>query len=449
MRENSRVVWKEGLFLQPQHFQQMERSLFAVQNMRFGACVPFGYGLTNISINKDNIANGVFSLTSCSGLMPDGTPFTLPEPGMAVPARPIADHFTPDLQELIVYLALPLAVEGKANVAPASQAAPDVRYITGSISVTDEVAGVQKKEIDIGACNFSILFGDDLRENFSTMPIARLIRNKQGQIDVDEAFIPPLLRIAASPALMNLTRALLDLLLARSTALSQGRKQTTGGFAEYKGSEITAYLLLQTLNSYTPLLNFYHITPDLHPFELFKLLTQLAGGLCTFSTDVSIRQLPRYEHGELTQVFTILIRLIRRVLEADISAGCITIPIEQVSPATYVCRVPDEKLFTQARFYLGVSAKVAEKELVVGTLQRIKMCSRDRLELLIPSAMPGLPLFHTSQPPQGLSSKPGFSYFSLDQRGDFWEGMKTSNTIAFYFPNNFPQLSMEMLALKE
>jgi type VI secretion system protein ImpJ len=450
MRENSRVIWKEGLFLQPQHFQQMERSILAMQNMRIGSHVTFDYGLTGILVNTDAVANGNFSLAGCSGVMPDGQPFTLPEPEMALPSRPFADHFSHDQQELAVYLALPLSIDGKANVATGkSQSTPDIRYSSTTIGLTDEVYGAQKKDIEVGRLNFCILFGDEARDNYSTLQVGRLIRNKSGKIEFDEAYIPPLLHIVASTVLMNQMRALLELLLARTLSLSQGRKQVAGGFAEYKGADVTSYLLLQTLNTHTPLLNYFHISPTIHPFELFKQLTQLAGGLCTFSTEVSIRQLPRYVHTELTQVFTILIRVVRQVLEADISAGCVSIPIEQLSPASYLCRVPDAKLFTQARFFLGVSAKVAEKELIVETLKRIKLCSRDRLELLIPSAMPGLTLMHASQPPAGLSTKPGYIYFSLDQRGDFWEGMKTSGTIAFYFPNNFPQLAMEMLALKE
>jgi type VI secretion system protein ImpJ len=164
---------------------------------------------------------------------------------------------------------------------------------------------------------------------------------------------------------------------------------------------------------------------------------------------VSLKNLPRYEHANLAATFSQLAKVIRTVLEADISAGCINIPLEQVNQATYVCKVPDEKLLTVAKFFLGVSAKAPEKELVIGVLQRIKLCSRNRLDLLISSAMPGLQLIHTMRPPEGLSTKPGFVYFGLDQQGEFWQAIKTSGTMAFYFPNSYTDLKVEMLALKE
>jgi type VI secretion system protein ImpJ len=173
------------------------------------------------------------------------------------------------------------------------------------------------------------------------------------------------------------------------------------------------------------------------------------GALSAFSAEVSIKDFPKYDHHQLAVTFGGLIRIIRMVLEADISAGCVTIPIEQVNQATFVGKVPDERLFTNAKFFFGVTAKVPEKELITGVLQRIKMCSRDRIDLLISSAMPGLSLMYSQRPPEGLSTKPGYLYFTLDQKGQFWEGIRASGSIAFYFPNNYPELKIEMMALKE
>ena len=42
------VHWNEGLFLQPHHFQQMQRGVFALlEKMRVRA-FPYGYGITEI-----------------------------------------------------------------------------------------------------------------------------------------------------------------------------------------------------------------------------------------------------------------------------------------------------------------------------------------------------------------------------------------------------------------
>ena len=450
MFENSKVVWKEGMFLQPQHFQQAEKFIFNTMNSRMAACNPFFYGTYEIEIDRDALINNLFTLSRCTGVLPDGCSFSIPREDLPPPSRSFSDHFSHDQQFLDVHLALPLVKDGKPNVSSAvSEAHHQYRYKSKMAGISDEVFGTQRKEIEVGGYNFQILFGDESLDNFASVQIARLKRSANGQISLQDTYIQPLLQIGGSRFLMVQIRSLLEMLLAKCNTLAQGRRQVEGGFAEFSSSEETAFRLLETMMTYTPLMNYHLSSPLAHPFDVYSLLMTFAGALSTFSSDFSVKDFPRYDHHQLTNTFGGLIRIIRVVLEADISAGCVNVPIEQINQATYIASVPDGRLFTTAKFFFGVSAKVPEKELIIGILQRIKMCSRDRIDLLISSAMPGLTLMHTTRPPEGLSTKPGFLYFTLDQQGQFWEGIRSTGTIAFYFPNNFPELKMEMLALKE
>jgi type VI secretion system protein ImpJ len=438
------------MFLQPHHFQQAERHVQDSVHAALNAFSPYWFGVTELEIDRDSVSNGLISVTKCSGILPDGVTFSMPKQDPSPAARSFADHFSHEQQTLDVYLGLPLLVDGKANVVSSvMEGQSGVRYRSRVAAVVDEVVGTQRKEIEVGAYNFVILFGDEPLDNHATFQVAKLARSQSGTVEVSTTFVPPLLQIGASQPLQNLLRSLLEFLLAKITALSAGRKQVEGGFADFSGAEETPFRLLMTLNTYTPLLNHFHSFPTIHPFDVFCLMTQFAGALCTFSSELSLKNLPRYDHVNIAATFVLLVKAIRTVLEADIQAGCVPVPIEQINQATFVCKIPDDKLLTVAKFYFGVSAKVQEKELIVGVLQRIKMCSRNKLDLLISSAMPGLQMRHTLHPPKDLSTKPGFVYFSLDQQGDFWQQIKAAGNIAFYFPNNYPELKMEMLALKE
>jgi type VI secretion system protein ImpJ len=321
------------------------------------------------------------------------------------------------------------------------------RYRSQESTFTDEAGGLQKKAIEVGLHNFSLLFGDENNDNYSTIPLARLKRNPNGQVEFDDRFIPPLTQIGGSLELLVELRRLLEMLLAKSGSLSQGRKESAGGKATFSVTEATAFRLLETINTYAPVINHFHFEPRVHPFELFKILTQFAGALTTFSAEVSLKDLPRYNHNNLAGTFGGLIKMIRSVLESGMESGCVAVPIDRINPATYIVRLPNDRLLATAGFYLGVSAKTPEKELIIGVAQRIKMSSRDRLDVLISSAMPGLPLIHTANPPEGLSTKPGFLYFALDRQSQFWSGIQGAGSIAFYFPNNYPDLKIEMLAL--
>ncbi|MBD3347370.1 MAG: type VI secretion system baseplate subunit TssK [Chitinivibrionales bacterium] len=450
MLGGNKVIWKEGMYLQPQHFQQAERHIFDQSNTRLQLYFSHYYGLTEIAIDKDALANNLFTLTRCSGVLPDGTSFDMPKKMHLSAPRSFSEHFSHELQSLDVFLALPVAIEGKDNVGlVGGETQATVRYRSKAHAITDEVFGGQKKEIDLGDYNFVTLFGDESQDNYSVIPIGKLVRNPEGRIVLKDKYIPPLLHISGSSYLMELIRGLLELLLAKISSLSQGRRQIEGGFAEFGSKEETAFRLLQTLNTFTPLLNHSHMAPRIHPYDLFALLTQFAGALCTFSSQVAINNLPRYDHQNLTATFERFAEIMRAVLGADISAGSVPFPIQQIKPSTYVAQGPDPKLLSTAKFYFGFSANAPEKELIVNVLQTIKISSPDKLDILISSAMPGVQLMHTSHLPEKLPTKPGFLYFTFDQQSELWHQIRAVGAIGFYFPHTFTDLQMEIVALKQ
>ncbi|MBD3422141.1 MAG: type VI secretion system baseplate subunit TssK [Chitinivibrionales bacterium] len=449
MVENGKVIWKEGMFLQPQHFQQAERYIFDSLHSRLTSYIPYHYGLHAIEVSKDALANNQFTVSNCNGVLPDGTPFDIPKKEVIPRPRSFVDHLTPEMQALDVYLGLPLSIEGKSNVQQQGVPSDSARYKTHSVELTDDVFGSQRKEIEIGSGNFVILFGDESRDTFTTLPIARLTRNTQGLVVVQDAYIPPLLSTSCSHSLSKTVEGLLEILLAKITSLSQGRRQKEGGFAEFTAAEETAYRLLQVLNTYTPLLNYYRTATGIHPFTLYQYLMQFAGSLGTFSSQVNLSHFPAYDHLNCQQIFEKLAGIVRIVLQADISAGSLTLPIEQIKPSSYQCRVPDASLFSSADFYLAVNASVERTQLIVGVVQRVKMSAPEHQDALISSAMPGIQLIHAANPPDNLSTKPDYVYFSISKMGDLWQAAARSGTLAIYFPHSFENLSMEIIALKQ
>ncbi|KMQ52336.1 type VI secretion system protein ImpJ/VasE [Chitinispirillum alkaliphilum] len=444
---SEKVIWKEGIFLQPQHFQQSERYLSSCMQARFSAYNQFYSGFLNFDINTDSLANDSFTLNFAQGVLPDGTFFSIPDSSSPPQARNFGEHFTHDQKSLDVYLGLPLVLSGRGSVTDEKTLVSNARYKTETHNVVDEVYGESSKDIELGRSNFTILFGNESRDNYSTLPLARLTRMSNGQIGLDKTFIPPVLRIGASHTLCNQIKSLLEMLLAKSSSLSQGRKQLKGGFAEFAPHDTTPLALLTVINSYTPLLNNHLKNSNIHPHDLFLLMLSFSGALCTFSSSQSIDLLPQYRHTAPAESFERLTHIIREILGADISAGCINLALNEISPATYTINVPDEKLFDLAAFYLGISADVPEKELIVGSLSRVKISSRNQLDTLIQSAMPGLPVMFNANPPKDLSTKPGYIYFSLNQQNSFWDAIKATGSMALYFPNDYPNLKIELLAI--
>ena len=75
----NRVIWQEGLFALPQHFQQQQRNQEYLLNQRMSAQDDFAWGFTSLSINTELLAQGKLMLDYATGCMPDGTVFSIPE----------------------------------------------------------------------------------------------------------------------------------------------------------------------------------------------------------------------------------------------------------------------------------------------------------------------------------------------------------------------------------
>ena len=79
MKHLSRLVWSEGMYLGPHHFQAQSRYFedsvhFAVSNLVFAP-----YGLGGFELDQEALRNGTLSLVHARGVFPDGMVFQMPE----------------------------------------------------------------------------------------------------------------------------------------------------------------------------------------------------------------------------------------------------------------------------------------------------------------------------------------------------------------------------------
>src|ERR1051326_4187290 len=95
MRSLSRVVWSEGMYLGPHHFQVQSR--YFEDSIHFAASSLWyaGHGLAGVELDADALQNGTIPPLHARALSPDGLPLNMPE-GEPLPAvHAIGDHFPP------------------------------------------------------------------------------------------------------------------------------------------------------------------------------------------------------------------------------------------------------------------------------------------------------------------------------------------------------------------
>jgi len=65
----NKVVWSEGLFLRPQHFQQQDRYFERYVETRCQALIPHSWGFTSLELEPDLLSIGKFGLRALAQSM--------------------------------------------------------------------------------------------------------------------------------------------------------------------------------------------------------------------------------------------------------------------------------------------------------------------------------------------------------------------------------------------
>ena len=444
-----KIVWNEGMLLTPHHFQQWDNYYEELLSSRLASVSPYEWGILDLQVNTDAIANGNFDLLRCRTVMPDGLVVNIPEGDPAPDARPIEGHYDPDAERLEVYLAVPAKRAGAVNF-QRDGGAPDqmVRYGQTAGAVPDETTGENERQIAFARCNLRLLFADELREGYSSIKIAELERTATGQLKLSENYIPPALNLRASPWLENMLRQLVEILITKSSSLGEQLSRRTTSLADFTTSDVAVFWLLHTVNSAIPGLAHLFRTRVVHPERLYFEMAELAGKLMTFTPDRHPKDIVRYEHTELYTTFSQLAQEIRDLLETVIPTRCVPIPLEKVRESLYAGRVLDDRLLKEAAFYLAVRAEIPEVQLIERVPRVIKVASRDTIDVVIGSALPGVTLTLASPPPAPIPLRPKFHYFRLDANGMFWERIAGSKALAVYVPEELKDETVEMYAVK-
>jgi type VI secretion system protein ImpJ len=446
MKQLKPVLWTKGTFLTPQHLQVQDRFLEDTLNFRLQALKFCPWGFRELAINAELLADGQFALTRAAGIFPDGLLFDIPDADPPPPSKSLEEFFEPGAKTLDIYLTIPDYRQRGLNVSSGKDGG--TRYLAEVSEFRDENTGVGEKLIQVARKNMRLLAESENREGSSALRIANVERTPAGTFQLNPRFIPPLIEIGASEYLIGLLRGLLELLAARSTQLSAGRRQKNQSLADFTASDIANFWLLYTVNSNYPVFSHLYESKMSHPEELYSAMVGLAGSLTTFSRKLRPRDLPLYAHDSLGPIFSELDEKLRTLLETVVDTNLVSLPLKLVQNSIYATAIDQDKYLTNTRMYLAVSAETSEEAIIQKVPQLVKVCSATHIEHLVTKALPGIQLRHLSSPPSAIPVKLKYQYFALNQSGPAWEAVNRARNFAAYVPvEQLPNPTLELLIL--
>ena len=449
MSKYRKIVWNEGMLLTPHHFLQSDNYHEELLNSRVQSLMQYEYGVIDLQVNNEAIANGNFQITNCRAVMTDGLVVNVPDAEAVPDMRPVGNHFGVEAERLGVHLAVPAKKMGEANFqASGATSNGNLRFLQEGSLVKDETSGTNEQPIAYAKSNLRIIFDDELRDGFTSLKIAELQRTPTGQLKISEEYIPPILKISASIWVANMLRQVVEILITKSGSLGEQRRHSNASLADFTTSEVAVFWLLNTINASIPTMAHYFRSPVLHPEKLYLEMAGLVGKLMTFSIESHPKDIVKYDHDDLYFTFFSLSSQLKDLLETVIPSRCVPIPLEKTRDTLYVGRIDDERLLKEAEFYLAVRAQMPEAKLMEGVPRVVKIASRDVIDSVIGSALPGVVLTLASPPPAPIPARVGFKYFKLDTIGPYWNGINGSKVISVYVPNDIPDEKLEMYAVK-
>ena len=445
MKYLSRVVWSEGMYLGPHHFQVQNRYFedsirFSTANLWFEP-----WGMVGLKLDTEALQNGTVSLVHARGIFPDAMPFHMPESDALPQPRAVEGHFPRSGDGLVVSLGVPARKSDGLNCVLPGSKSDGVRFTVQPETLHDETNGRDEKPVNLGLKNIRIVFGTEDAAGLTLLPIAQVIREVSGKYAYDPNFIAPVLRISASERLMSLLGRLIEILEQKSDVYAQ-RKTS---WIEVATREISNFWLVHTINSAMAPLRHLYLTKRGHPDELYQEMLRLGGALCTFALDSHPRALPSYDHNNLTDCFSDLDYHIRRHLEIIIPTQYIEITLNKRAEYFYEAEITDQRALNKTRWVFGVKSEIGEAPVIANTPRLVKLCSKEFVPRLVQQALPGLTLTHLPVAPSQIPAKVDYSYFSVTQAGPCWEHLVKTRKLGLYVPGDLPKPELELLVILE
>jgi type VI secretion system protein ImpJ len=187
----------------------------------------------------------------------------------------------------------------------------------------------------------------------------------------------------------------------------------------------------------------------IHPENLYEWAVQLAGELCTFTAaNKRPPALTIYNHEDLAATFTPVMRSIRQSLSAVLEQTAVAIPLQERKYGVHVAVVQDKTLLTTSAFVLSVKASVDAERLRRFFPSQIKLGPVETIRELVNSALPGIAVRPLPVAPRQIPYHAGKSYFELDRTSQYWKQMQTSGGLALHVAGEFPDLEMELWAIR-
>ena len=455
------IFWYQGLFLQPQHFQQNDLHIQSLFYPLQTFVQPHLWGTCGIRIQESALKNQVLEIVEGSILFRDGTWVSYPGNAM-LRARSFKESWSELDKPLKVYMGLRRWDPSGSNVTVLKQPDDLATASTRFVSPVDpeNVKDLHQAGVDAQVKYLyhavKIFWENEVAGagDYDVIPIAQLEFDGYDTI-LSRRFAPPTPTLSCSDVILGVVKDIREQVTSRCRILEEYKNPRGMQIQEGDVNALTYLLALRSLNRYVPLLHHLTETPHIHPWNAYALIRELVGELSTFTDRIDslgklkdgTNLLPAYDHENLGGCYKEAQTLIEELLN-QIMIGAENVIYFVRDGDYFKAQIPMEAFDTRNMFYLIL--KMSGDEVTVRDMvhRMVKISSAEKMPQLVKRALPGMPLDQVTVLPPGLPRRADSLYFKLDRSCPDWLDIQKNANVCLYCSGAPEETTVEIIIIR-
>lgn len=447
----SRVLWKNGTFLTPQHFQQADRHLSA-QLRPLG---PLDYGVIGLEFDTSGLPEEKLALRRCRAVLSDGTPVDI---GRDARSNREGDDPIPKAQAIT----LPSGTARTSIWLTLPQRIRDGRHTEESVEVVDDFNPDNRRMVTVGHKNLRLMSTGSSLAGLLTLKLAELELDTGNAPVISKDYVPPCRVLSAVPFFSQF--------IERQLVRLERRLKDRARFRD----RVEETLAIQHILISLPVLRHYQqplVQESTHPQLLFTELLRLAGGLSLLAKEPPT--LPVYVHEDTAGCFRELDQQIALLLGAIAPSQIDTFTMQVRAGfeenVVWDATVPRNRPAAGEQLYLVLSGDFDFQRVIEDLPRRGKLGGPKALDGALANGWPGLRIVPEPAPEalRGRGRGAVSAFFRIptteyprrktgvqevDRAVDLWNEVVEQGRISLYIPEDMlrkPLPQIDLLFIRE
>ena len=420
------IYWRQGIFLQPQHFQYDELYRKSLYGRVLEFARPSSFGFARLVISEERLKAGYLSCSELEAIMPSG---------QWVSVGNNAKLSDLDIRALTeTEAAIPVAI-GLLKHVPGSPAVAnqhwDGRYLAPDHpeTLSDIYDEGPEAEVERLWFNLRYLVGDEINstENMEVLLMARLV-SAGGKLAVAEDFSPHCLRSDSYPVLEKSISNVMDLLETRALRLAEiARPWRLNGDALDSGWLRDRMIHTELAHTITAMTHRIRTCATLE--AIYEPLLVLSARISSLA-GISSPDLPLWEANDPCRCFNRMAFILGGLLE-QLRSGPDSIATFKPAAGWLEAQIPSSARVGQHVVYLVIK-DASESQMRVASTP--KLASINRIETIVSRALPGLELERLLKPPYGITNAQDAVVWLVSTQSALWEEGQTGGSVCMHWP---------------